>query len=195
MALLFGVSTTAYAVEPSVVNKSESFKDISDYPSQKLKADKKKIHEETEMKKLEEGYSSQLNKWKEEEKTIKEIQVDGIKLHGDEKNLKLSLSKEIKKKNMLKEKQTLESVKKSNESELDYYIKNLKDIGDDSKLDAYIAYLSEKEGRLEDAYSYIREALSKQPDNELYKKMFIKIYEKRSQKIINQREEILEESH
>lgn len=148
-----------------------------------IKHDDKKIKEESKR------FSQKLKDWKKPVVKKSETVLDNVYLSGDENNLELII-KDGQAYIELEEK----LVKIKNEKDIKKFKKDaelIKEEITDSRIDAYVAFLAEKNGDIDYAYEKIIDAISKQPKNELYKKLFKRIYEKRVKSITDHRENII----
>jgi hypothetical protein len=148
-----------------------------------IKHDDKKIKEESKR------FSQKLKDWKKPVVKKSETVLDNVYLSGDENNLELII-KDGQAYIELEEK----LVKIKNEKDIKKFKKDaelIKEEITDSRIDAYVAFLAEKNGDINYAYEKIIDAISKQPKNELYKKLFKRIYEKRVKSITDHRENII----
>ncbi len=191
----FVFASLAYAVKvdkSKTVNANKTIK-------QEMKSKKIFKHKQKKIKAHGEKYAQNLKKWKAKPNKKMETVFESVYLSRDEANLEIVVIDENSKKN--KEYKDLlfklnDSFNLKNTDSTTYnkkFIiasKKLKEKINDSRIDAYIAYLAEKNGKIEYAYESILEALSKQPDNKLYKKLFKRIYEKRADIISAHRQEI-----
>lgn len=147
---------------------------------------------EIRIKEKEEKYSQILKDWRKEPQRKLETVTEYVYLNGDENNLELTfqVSKNPKRLSIeneifdLKINKNIDSFKETSEI--------IKTNYNDSRIDAYIAFIAEKNDEIDYAYECILEAVSKQPENDLYRKLLKRIYEKRAKLIIENRQKIIE---
>ncbi|SHK58692.1 hypothetical protein [Paramaledivibacter caminithermalis] len=181
----FALISFAYAKSIEKTNNNRLNRTISP----KTKNEKLIKHDDKKIKKESKRFSQKLKDWKKPVVKKSQTVLDNVYLSGDENDLELII-KDGQAYIELEEK----LVKIKNEKDIKKFKKDadlIKEENTDSRIDAYIAFLAEKNGDLDYAYEKILDAISKQPKNELYKKLFKRIYEKRVKLITDYRENIM----